>query len=345
MEKVKKGEAEIMQPENKQNNHMHMILKGKELKEFRTKQCPLYVKGMCPDSKQCNMSHSETWPRRNPSLFKYDYQLCPNIQFSRSDNKMRLLGKCSYGRKCRFSHSKEEQLYHPDLYKTRMCLNHPFCTAYYCPFAHSEDELRIKKKSKTHVPGKGYISLKEGDTEDIRDAGNATPEISSEESNSEEEEYRRVSADSQKLTEAIASMRVEDYKYVNRGVVEPNSRNSTVSSPTMMATQEVLGIADIGLTTLGETVILQDDADDYMEYFNRYVGHISGSTSASAELAIALASSTDYTRMLFLSDEHERIYSLDEEDENEWFDGVIRAGLQLLGEEATEPLGRENPGT
>lgn len=120
----------------------HVCLNGHELFEFRTRQCPLYAKGVCSNSSRCNMSHSETWPRRNPLQFAYDYKLCPNIQFFRTDNKMQLHGKCNYGRRCKFSHSKEEQLYHPDLYKTRMCLNFPNCKGYYCPFAHSQSELR-----------------------------------------------------------------------------------------------------------------------------------------------------------------------------------------------------------
>ncbi|AFZ79891.1 hypothetical protein BEWA_027400 [Theileria equi strain WA] len=120
----------------------HVCLSGQDLIEFRTKQCPLYAKGTCSNSSRCNMSHSETWPRRNPLQFAYDYKLCPNIQFFRTDNKMQLQGKCNYGRRCKFSHSKEEQLYHPDLYKTRMCMNYPNCKGYYCPFAHSQSELR-----------------------------------------------------------------------------------------------------------------------------------------------------------------------------------------------------------
>ncbi|UKJ90673.1 hypothetical protein MACJ_001607 [Theileria orientalis] len=134
------GESRTPKPSKSESEHV--CLSGKDLEEFRTRQCPLYAKGMCLNSSKCSLSHSETWPRRNPVLFKYDYKLCPNIQFSRHDNKMQLHGKCSFGRRCRFSHSKEEQLYHPELYKTRYCLNFPNCKGYYCPFAHSKEELR-----------------------------------------------------------------------------------------------------------------------------------------------------------------------------------------------------------
>nr|PVC51215.1 hypothetical protein MACL_00001704 [Theileria orientalis] len=134
--------GESKAPRASKSESEHVCLSGKDLEEFRTRQCPLYAKGMCLNSSKCSLSHSETWPRRNPILFKYDYKLCPNIQFSRHDNKMQLHGKCSFGRRCRFSHSKEEQLYHPELYKTRYCLNFPNCKGYYCPFAHSKEELR-----------------------------------------------------------------------------------------------------------------------------------------------------------------------------------------------------------
>lgn len=120
----------------------HVCLSGRRLEEFRTRHCPFYLRQMCVNSSRCDMSHSETWPRRNPAHFRYDYKLCPNIQFFRHGNKMQLQGKCSYGRRCKFSHSKEEQLYHPDLYKTRYCVNYPNCKGYYCPFAHSKEELR-----------------------------------------------------------------------------------------------------------------------------------------------------------------------------------------------------------
>lgn len=73
---------------------------------------------------------------------------------------------------CMFAHSKEEELYHPSMYKTvsffpqcvashqqcafllqRLCNSYPSCTRYYCPFAHSEEELRKpKSKSAASIP-------------------------------------------------------------------------------------------------------------------------------------------------------------------------------------------------
>lgn len=48
------------------------------------------------------------------------------------------------GKNCNHSHSREEILYHPSVYKTSMCETWN-CSRYYCPFAHSMDELVVKQ--------------------------------------------------------------------------------------------------------------------------------------------------------------------------------------------------------
>jgi serine/threonine protein kinase len=47
------------------------------------------------------------------------------------------------GKNCNHAHSREEILYHPSVYKTSMCESWS-CSRYYCPFAHSMDELVTK---------------------------------------------------------------------------------------------------------------------------------------------------------------------------------------------------------
>ena len=47
------------------------------------------------------------------------------------------------GKNCNHSHSREEVLYHPTVYKTSMCDTWN-CSRYYCPFAHSVDEIVSK---------------------------------------------------------------------------------------------------------------------------------------------------------------------------------------------------------
>lgn len=129
------------------SEQQHIFISPTDLMDFRTRQCQDYQRGICKDSMKCWNSHSETWPRRSPLTHNYDYKLCSNINFIKSLDKMQLQGKCKYGRKCRYSHSKEEQLYHPLLYKTRLCINYPNCKSYYCPFAHGTEELRHTKQS------------------------------------------------------------------------------------------------------------------------------------------------------------------------------------------------------
>ena len=47
------------------------------------------------------------------------------------------------GKNCNHAHSREEVLYHPTVYKTTMCDTWN-CSRYYCPFAHSVDEVVSK---------------------------------------------------------------------------------------------------------------------------------------------------------------------------------------------------------
>ncbi|KFG60849.1 putative zinc finger, CCCH type domain protein [Toxoplasma gondii RUB] len=68
--------------------------------------------------------------------------LCPGIEFRRSNSKMSLIRHCTRGRSCTYAHSKEEELYHPLMYKTKICSVFPSCDRHYCPFAHSVEEIR-----------------------------------------------------------------------------------------------------------------------------------------------------------------------------------------------------------
>ena len=80
---------------------------------------------MCPDV--------ITWigneGRRHVSINWYVFSLClVQTVFSRN------------GKNCNHAHSREEILYHPSVYKTSMCETWN-CARYYCPFAHSMDEM------------------------------------------------------------------------------------------------------------------------------------------------------------------------------------------------------------
>ncbi|CAJ1350056.1 unnamed protein product [Effrenium voratum] len=105
------------------------LLSEKNLPRFRTKPCErLVAKGECSFGERCQYSHAEQ-PRRNPRKYSYSPELCPNGVH------------CPRGLDCHMAHTQEEQLYHPNIYKTRLCSTSS-CRSFYCPFAHSEEELR-----------------------------------------------------------------------------------------------------------------------------------------------------------------------------------------------------------
>ena len=82
-----------------------------------------------------------TWRRRSPQKYLYEPRLCDNIiTYVADSGKKQTMINCHNGKNCKYAHSREEVLFHPALYKTVMCED-PTCTRYYCPFAHSVDEL------------------------------------------------------------------------------------------------------------------------------------------------------------------------------------------------------------
>ncbi len=70
--------------------------------------------------------------------------MCPDvITWIGSDGRRHVSINCRSGKNCNHAHSREEILYHPSIYKTVMCETWN-CARYYCPFAHSLDELVSK---------------------------------------------------------------------------------------------------------------------------------------------------------------------------------------------------------
>ena len=67
--------------------------------------------------------------------------MCPDvITWVGTDGRRHVSINCRNGKNCNHAHSREEILYHPSVYKTSMCETWN-CSRYYCPFAHSMDEL------------------------------------------------------------------------------------------------------------------------------------------------------------------------------------------------------------
>ncbi|KAL7069049.1 hypothetical protein ACR3K2_05820 [Cryptosporidium serpentis] len=122
----------------------NITLSNEELGEFRTKLCTDHIKSKCLDPDTCFYSHCSAWQRRNPYKYKYSSVKCPDIDFLRKGIKgrMSLACRCRKGRICPYAHTKEEELYHPDTYKTKICNSYPDCKRYYCPFSHGEDDIR-----------------------------------------------------------------------------------------------------------------------------------------------------------------------------------------------------------
>lgn len=108
---------------------------------FRTNTC---TKRRCRNPPKCFDAHSPYMRRRVPKLgedgrFNYIPKSCP--QWLHMNNK------CSMGDKCRRSHGWLENIFHPLLFKTKMCKSHiknGVCQKYgvYCAKAHNPTEIR-----------------------------------------------------------------------------------------------------------------------------------------------------------------------------------------------------------
>jgi len=108
--------------------------------KFRTKPC---TKKRCRNPPKCFDAHSEVMRRRVPiqgnhGLYNYIPEPCPQWQ------KMK---KCTLRGSCQRSHGWLEIIFHPLLYKTKMCksnLKNGVCREYgvYCAKAHNPSDIR-----------------------------------------------------------------------------------------------------------------------------------------------------------------------------------------------------------
>ncbi|CUV06172.1 unnamed protein product [Cryptosporidium hominis] len=126
------------------------ILTKEQLNNFRTVLCNDHLNSNCLDPETCFYSHCTAWQRRNPTKYKYSSNICPDIEFSRKGTKgrMSLNCRCKKGKFCEFAHTKEEELYHPDAYKTKKCNTFPNCKRFYCPFIHDSETNLINFNEK-----------------------------------------------------------------------------------------------------------------------------------------------------------------------------------------------------
>jgi len=108
--------------------------------KFRTKPC---TKKRCRNPPKCFDAHSEVMRRRVPTqgeqgLFNYIPEPCPQWQ---------KLKKCTLRGSCSRSHGWLEIIFHPLLYKTKMCksnVKNGVCREYgvYCAKAHNLSGIR-----------------------------------------------------------------------------------------------------------------------------------------------------------------------------------------------------------
>ncbi|KAK9172567.1 hypothetical protein CmeUKMEL1_13720 [Cryptosporidium meleagridis] len=168
-EKIDENKAKLYRKEFSRSN----MLTKEQLNNFRTVLCNDHLNSNCLDPETCFYSHCTAWQRRNPTKYKYSSNICPDIEFSRKGTKgrMTLNCRCKKGKFCEFAHTKEEELYHPDAYKTKKCNTFPNCKRFYCPFIHDNEKNLInfnEKKEKTSYDMIPIISKNEKSDEKSR---------------------------------------------------------------------------------------------------------------------------------------------------------------------------------
>lgn len=129
------------------------LLSTDDLVKFRTRFCERFLQfGECNFGGKCQYSHNMTWRRRSPQKYLYEPRLCENIVWLVGENGLRrqTVSNCHNGKNCKFAHSREEILYHPLIYKTVMCEDIT-CGKFYCPFAHSMEELLPAAESPDYI--------------------------------------------------------------------------------------------------------------------------------------------------------------------------------------------------
>ena len=102
-------------------DHRFGVMDENELSKFRTSWC---MKRYDHDPRVCTFAHTQVnqgWLRRNPKVYHYKDEFCPNIMIVRPNPQHFLEGcsfnRCPLGVLCEFCHSQEEMEYHPNRYK------------------------------------------------------------------------------------------------------------------------------------------------------------------------------------------------------------------------------------
>ncbi|ETO24110.1 hypothetical protein RFI_13049 [Reticulomyxa filosa] len=119
------------------------------LYSYKVKGCPHHRN--CPHKVTCEWYHHDGERRRNPGpgpKFWYCEEACPIVK-PLGTFKWLPPSRCVHGDGCKYSHTILEQMYHPNIYKTSMCINftHPYGNCckwgFYCTHAHGQDDVRV----------------------------------------------------------------------------------------------------------------------------------------------------------------------------------------------------------
>lgn len=126
-------------------NHIKVYtkpIKGEnfDIETFKTRYCS---KKYSHDEKSCTFYHNDQDKRRKTP---YLYEPCPNIYNKALD--IFELKLCPEGESCKFSHSIIEIQYHPDKYKTELCILNPCDLGERCPYIHPESTLTLEEQKK-----------------------------------------------------------------------------------------------------------------------------------------------------------------------------------------------------
>eukprot|EP01084_Bolivina_argentea_P089369 161274_1 len=121
---------------------------------------PCSLRRNCPSKVTCPGWHHEGEKRRNPGEepdYLYSEEPCPNVK-PQGSNKWQPPSRCTDGDDCGYSHTLLEQMYHPNIYKTSMCINftnpqgNKCQWGFYCTHAHGQDDIRNPNKGSKSNP-------------------------------------------------------------------------------------------------------------------------------------------------------------------------------------------------
>lgn len=115
-----------------------------KLKKYKTVMCQRMLRsGACRYGVLCDFAHDEAELRRNLNQVWYYGVKCDKEN-------------CA-DKECRFAHNDMEVMYHPHIYKTKLCQHYTKSTGCpkknYCSFAHGRHELRQPKFSGPDIDG------------------------------------------------------------------------------------------------------------------------------------------------------------------------------------------------